>query len=300
MNSEFRGVFPYLITPVRKDGEVDREVYHRLVDHLIDSGVHGLVVLGSTGEFAYLTDVQRSGAVGSVVSSAEGRVPVIAGVYHASTVDAARQAKDYERMGAQGILAIMDSYFPVTQDQICSYFSEIARSVSIPIVIYTNPRFSRIDLSVESYEKLSRIDNIRYLKDASGNTGKLLTIMGRLGDRIKVFSASANIPLCVMMFGGVGWMAGPACIIPKQSVRLYNLCREKKWDEAIDLQRQLWKVNRIFAKYNLAACIKTGLRFQGFEVGDPIPPLSRLGESEEKEIRKVMLEIEKLNERMER
>jgi 4-hydroxy-tetrahydrodipicolinate synthase len=300
MNSEFGGVFPYLITPVRKDGEVDRGVYQRLVDHLIDSGVHGLVVLGSTGEFAYLTDAQRSAAVESVVSSTAGRVPVIAGVCHASIADATRQARSYERIGAQGILAIMDSYFPATQEQMCAYFSAIAHSVSLPIVVYTNSRFSRIDLSVESYEKLARIENIRYLKDASGNTGKLLTIMSRLGDSIKVFSASANIPLCVMMFGGVGWMAGPACIIPKQSVRLYNLCWHKQWDEAIELQRRLWEVNRIFAKYNLAACIKTGLRLQGFDVGDPIPPLPRLGDSEEKEIQKVMLEMEKLNERIEK
>jgi 4-hydroxy-tetrahydrodipicolinate synthase len=103
-----------------------------------------------------------------------------------------------------------------------------------------------------------------------------------------------------MMFGGAGWMAGPACIIPKQSVRLYDLCRDKKWDEAIALQKRLWEVNRIFTKYNLAACIKTGLRVQGFDVGDPIPPLARLNETEESEIRKVMLDIEKLNERIER
>jgi 4-hydroxy-tetrahydrodipicolinate synthase len=300
MNDQFRGVFPYLITPVGKDGIVNRNVFHQLVDHLIDSGVHGLVVLGSTGEFPYLTDAQRSAAVEAVVSAARGRVPTIAGVYHASIADAIRQAKDYERMGIQGILAIMDSYFPVTQEQICSYFSAIARSVSVPIVMYTNPRFSKIDLSVESYEKLAQVENIRYFKDASGNTGKLLTIMSRLGDRIKAFSASANIPLCVMMFGGAGWMAGPACIIPKQSVRLYDLCRDKKWDEAIALQKRLWEVNRIFTKYNLAACIKTGLRVQGFDVGDPIPPLARLNETEESEIRKVMLDIEKLNERIER
>lgn len=295
MRDQFRGVFPYLITPIREDGTVNRDSLYQLVDHLIDSEVHGIVALGSTGEFAYLTDAQRSAMVEAAIAAVAGRVPVIAGVYHASVADAQRQAEDYERMGASGILAIMDSYFPVSQEQICSYFSAVAHSVSIPIVLYTNPRFSKIDLSIESYEKLSHIDNIRYLKDASGNTGKLLTIIGQIGDKLKIFSASANIPLCVMMFGGAGWMAGPACIIPKQSVRLYDLCHNKQWNQAIMLQKQLWNVNRIFAKYNMAACIKAGLTLQGFDVGEPVPPLAKLRDSEKMEVREVLLEMEKID-----
>ena len=83
--------------------------------------------------------------------------------------------------------------------------------------------------------------------------------MNRCGDSIKVFSASAHIPAAVMLIGGVGWMAGPACIIPRQSVELYDLCKAERWEEAMALQRRLWRVNEAFARYNLAACIKAGL-----------------------------------------
>jgi 4-hydroxy-tetrahydrodipicolinate synthase len=79
-----------------------------------------------------------------------------------------------------------------------------------------------------------------------------------------------------MLIGGVGWMAGPACIIPRESVQLYELCRAQRWPEAMDLQRKLWRINEAFARFNLAACIKAGLAIQGYDVGDPVPPQAAL------------------------
>ena len=99
---------------------------------------------------------------------------------------------------------------------------------------------------------------------------------------MKVFSASAHIPAAVMLIGGVGWMAGPACIVPRQSVRLYDLCRAGKWPQAMKLQRELWRINEAFARFNLAACIKAGLQIQGYAVGDPVPPQAALSAEERK------------------
>jgi 4-hydroxy-tetrahydrodipicolinate synthase len=106
-----------------------------------------------------------------------------------------------------------------------------------------------------------------------------------------VFSASAHIPAAVMLIGGVGWMAGPACIIPKQSVELYNLCKRQRFDDAMVLQRKLWRVNEAFARYNLAACIKAGLAIQGYDVGDPVPPQAALSLEERKTVEAVLREL---------
>jgi 4-hydroxy-tetrahydrodipicolinate synthase len=92
-----------------------------------------------------------------------------------------------------------------------------------------------------------------------------------------VFSASAHIPACVMLIGGVGWMAGPACIVPRASVQLYELCGAGRWPEAMALQRRLWRINEVFARFNLAACIKAALQHQGYDVGEPIAPQAALG-----------------------
>ncbi len=291
---DFEGIFPYLVSPVDHEGNVKRDVLENLIDHLVGTGVHGITVLGSTGEFAYLSWEQKKEIVKVAVEASGGRVPVIAGVSHASSLEAAKQAKKFEKIGVDGILAILDTYFPLSEDQIVDYFKTIAESVNLPLVIYNNPRFSRTDLSVNVIEKLAKIPNIEYLKDASGNTGKLLTIMNRLGNRIKIFSASASIPLSVMMFGGVGWMAGPACVIPRQALRLYNLARQRKWDEAIELQKKLWRINEVFQKYGLAPCIKAALEIQGFPVGDPIPPLRPLNEAQREELKDVLTYLEEV------
>ena len=246
-----------------------------LCDDLIKAGVHGLTPLGSTGEFAYLTREQRAAVVQTTIEAAAKRVPVIAGVASTATAEAVAQARHYQSLGADGILAILEAYFPLKDAQVESYFRAIADAVDIPVVLYTNPQFQRSDLSLDTIARLSEHPRIQYIKDASTNTGRLLSIMNR-APRMKVFSASAHIPAAVMLIGGVGWMAGPACIVPRQSVQLYDLCRAEKWPQAMALQRELWRINEAFARFNLAACIKAGLQIQGYAVGDPVPPQAAL------------------------
>ena len=294
IESNFEGVFPYIVSPVDESGEVKVDVLTRLSKDLIEAGVQGLTPLGSTGEFAYLTWPQRRKIVEVVVKASNGRVPVIAGVASTSTLDAVYQAKEYENLGCQGILAILEAYFPISDDGVYDYFKAIAEAVSLPVVLYTNPNFQRSDLSLPVIEKLSHVPNIQYIKDASFNTGRLLSIIGKVQGRMKVFAASAHIPACVMLIGGVGWMAGPACIAPRQSVKLYNLCKEGNWNVAMEYQRHMWAVNQIFAKYNLAACVKGGLELQGYDVGKPIPPQAPLSPEGIADVKKVLAALEKI------
>jgi len=286
--SKFHGVFPYLVSPVKPSGEVDAEVLGRLCEDLVKAGVHGLTPLGSTGEFAYLSREQRRRVVEIVVEAAAGRVPVVAGVASTTTADAVSQAREYEALGCAGILAILEAYFPIADEGVHAYFKSIADAVGLPVVLYTNPSFQRSDLSLPVIERLSRVPNIGYIKDASFNTGRLLSIINRVEGRMQVFAASAHIPVCVMMIGGVGWMAGPACVAPRQSVALYELCMRGDWAAAMQAQRPLWALNQAFAKYNLAACIKGGLVLQGYAVGAPLPPQAALAPEGIEEVRRAL------------
>jgi dihydrodipicolinate synthase/N-acetylneuraminate lyase len=287
----FHGVFPYLVSPVHESGDVNADVLERLCDDLIKAGVHGLTPLGSTGEFAYLSWAQRRRVVEVVVGTARGRVPVVAGVASTTIADAVSQAREFERLGCSGILAILEAYFPVSDEGVFAYFKAIADAVSIPLVLYTNPNFQRSDLSLPVIDRLSRVPNIRYIKDASFNTGRLLSIINRVEGRMQVFAASAHIPVCVMLIGGVGWMAGPACVAPRQSVELYELCRHGDWTTAMERQRRLWNLNQAFAKYNLAACIKGGLQLQGYPVGAPLPPQAALPSEGVEEVKHALVAI---------
>ena len=288
---EFHGVFPYLVSPIDAAGEVKAGVLERLCDDLIAAGVHGLTPLGSTGEFAYLSWPQRRAIVETVVRAARKRIPVVAGVASTTIADAVMQAREFERLGASGILAILEAYFPLNDEGVFAYFAAIAESVSLPVVLYTNPNFQRSDLSLPVIERLSRVANIRYIKDASFNTGRLLSIIEKVEGRMKVFAASAHIPTCVMLIGGVGWMAGPACVAPRQSVRLYETCRRGDWSAAMQQQRPLWALNQAFAKYNLAACIKGGLELQGYDVGAPLPPQAPLPPEGVAEVKRALTAI---------
>ncbi|MFT0545536.1 dihydrodipicolinate synthase family protein [Allopusillimonas ginsengisoli] len=287
----FAGVFPYLASPIKQNEEVDTDVLHRLCVDLIGHGVHGLTPLGSTGEFAYLSPDQKRAIVETTVAASAGRVPVVAGVAATTTADAVRQAKEYERMGCDGILAMLEAYFPIDQEGVFDYFRQIANAVDLPIVIYTNPNFQRSDLTAGVIERLSHIPNILYLKDASTNTGRLLTIMNLVEDRMRIFAASSHVTTAVMLLGGAGWMAGPACIVPRQSVQLYELCRDERWQDAMVLQRELWRVNQVFADYRLAACIKGALKMQGYDMGVPLHPQAPLSDEGARAVREALVSV---------
>jgi dihydrodipicolinate synthase/N-acetylneuraminate lyase len=289
--AQFHGVFPYLVSPVHETGEVNAKVLARLCDDLIEAGVHGLTPLGSTGEFAYLTWPQRRRVVEVVIAAAKGRVPVVAGVASTTIADAVSQSREFENLGCSGILAILEAYFPLSDEGVFAYFKAIAEAVSIPVVLYTNPNFQRSDLSLPVIDRLSRISNIGYIKDASFNTGRLLSIINRVQGRMQVFAASSHIPTCVMLIGGIGWMSGPACVAPRQSVELYELCRRGDWVTAMQRQRPLWNLNLAFAKYNLAACIKGGLQLQGYPVGAPLPPQAALTPEGVEEVKRALASI---------
>jgi 4-hydroxy-tetrahydrodipicolinate synthase len=290
--SPFKGVIPYLPTPIDEGRDIKRSVLAKLCRDLIESGVHGLTPLGSTGEFAYLNQTQRTCAVEVTIQAAAGQVPVIPGVASTAIAEAVSQAKTYAALGANGLLVVLEAYFPLKEAEIERYFLSVADATELPVVIYTNPNFQRNDLSIGVIERLSQHENIVGLKDASTNTGRLLSIINRCSGILDVFAASSHIPACVMMIGGRGWFAGPACVIPKQSVALYELCVSRRWEEAMDLQRRLWKFNEVFAEFNLAACIKAALQQQGYAVGDPISPQTPLSSDDRNKIASVIAQME--------
>jgi len=278
------GIYPYLVSPVRDDGSIDDAVLSRLVDDLVEAGVDGLTPLGSTGEIMYLTPDQRRRIVEVTLEAAAGRVPVVPGVAAFSVSDGIEQARLWEKLGAAGIVAMRQNGFATSEDGACGYFERVARAISIPVVLYTNPALLGTDFTMAGLRRLAETPNIRYIKDATGDTGRILSLLIHVGDRLEVFSASAHIPALVFQLGGVGWMAGPACVIPKAARVLREHVVAGNFAAALDLQRTLWPVNEAFRKYPLAACIKTALTLRGYAVGDPIAPQQPLGPEAEREI----------------
>jgi 4-hydroxy-tetrahydrodipicolinate synthase len=289
---ELSGVFPYVVSPIDSSGTIKTRVLTKLCSDLINAGVHGLTPLGSTGEIAYLSDRQRLIVVEAVVEAASGRVPVVPGVSATAVNDAIDKARQYERAGAAAIVAVLEAYFPLKEGEAERYFLAIADSVTVPVIVYTNPNFQRFTLSIDAIARLSRHANIIGIKEASSDTGRLLTIMNNCGSGLNVFAASSHIGVSVLLLGGKGLFAGPGCVIPRQLIAMYDLCQAGRWAEAANLQKRVWRFNELFAKYNLAACVKAALQFQGYDVGEPIPPQAPVSADARLEIDQVLQELQ--------
>lgn len=289
---KLQGIIPYLVTPYDTSSEqVKLASLEKLSASLIGKGVHGLSPLGSSGEVHYLSQADKISVVQTVVDVANGQVPVVPGITAFALKDTIEQINTLEKIGIDGVVIILNAYFPLSDNQIIKFFKTVARSVSCPIVLYNNPQFTNCDLTTNIIIELAEEPNIQYFKDASGQTGRLLSIMNQVGDQLKIFSASAHIPLHVMQLGGVGWMAGPACAYPEQALKLYDLTMAGQWEAATGLQQTLWRANEAFQRFNLVPCLKALLNMQGYDVGDPIPPLTGLDEREQVELRKMVWDI---------
>ena len=280
---ELHGIIPYLVSPIDKNGNIIADALQRLCTDLIRDGVHGLCVLGSSGEFPYLNFNQKKEIVSVAVDAASGKVPVIAGVSGFSVEQTRTEAKVFAYLGVSAIVIMLEMYFPLSMECIAAYYRSIAESVpDVPCVLYSNQKFMHFEIPAEVFEMISDVSNIVYYKDASGITGKLLNLKNRFNTRYKFFSASAHIPLFVSMLDGVGWMAGPACLAPKTCIKLYELSKRGNIEAALELQKNMWPLNEAFSRFGLARSIKAGLEYLGYNVGNPIPPLSPLSDEDKK------------------
>jgi 4-hydroxy-tetrahydrodipicolinate synthase len=291
--TRLHGIVPYLVSPIDPEtGAVRTDVLTRLVTDLVAAGVHGVSPLGTTGETPYLTAAQRAAIVETTVVAAGGRVPVVPGVVATATADAVEQALRYQEAGAAALVVIRQPGLPTSEAGIEAFYLAVADAVEIPLVLYTNPGATGVDIPFEVIRRLAAHPQINYLKDASGVTGRVLDAIVSVGDDLQVFSASAHIPAVVLRLGGVGWMAGPACAIPRASVALYDLAVAGEWDAAFELQRVLWPINQLFQRYGIAACVKAAVTLRGYDVGPPLAPQTPLSPAATAEIAAALAAID--------
>ncbi|MBE6477474.1 MAG: dihydrodipicolinate synthase family protein [Propionibacteriaceae bacterium] len=289
-DEDFHGIYPYLVSPMDERGRVDELALRRLVRHLLDEGVHGLSPLGSTGEVMYLTPGQQETIVRTTIEEAAGRVPVVAGVAAYASAAAATQAAAMTSWGVDGVIGIQLVYGPPPLDGVVDYFHALATATDLPVVLYTNPRLGA-DIPLTALERIVADDNVRYLKDASGVTGKLLSIQSVLGERLKFFAASAHLPTAVLDLGGVGWMAGPACVVPAAATALWDAHLRGDLARRARLQAEIWPLNALFTRHGLAPLIKLALDEIGYPCGDPVRPQLPAPDEVRPELRKVLAGI---------
>lgn len=276
----FRGTYTVLVTPFTPDGgAIDVAALRRLVDDQIEGGVHGLVPLGSTGEFLSLTQDERDLVIETVIGQARGRVPVLIGTGAEFTPDAVRYAREAEAAGADGVMIIPPYYAVPTEAELVAHYGAIAGKIGIPIMIYNNPAAANVDMLPSTVARLSEIDNVRYIKESTLDVTRVRDIIRLCGDRMTVFAGVLGYES--FFLGAEGWVAVCSNVAPRISADLFEAaCDRNDPAEARAIHQRMVDLLWWVGGPRYVAGTKAALKLIGRGVGPPRAPRLPLPEAD--------------------
>jgi 4-hydroxy-tetrahydrodipicolinate synthase len=244
----FTGCGTAMITPFHADGSLDEPTLRGLIQRQIDRGIHFLVPCGTTGESPTLTPDEHLRVVQITIEESKGKVPVLAGAGGYNTENVIALACELKDLGADGILSVTPYYNKPTQEGLYQHYREIASRVALPIIVYSVPARTGVNVEPATIERLSGISNIVGIKEASGNVGQMGQILQNVPNDFLVLSGDDALTLPLMALGGKGIISVASNEIPGEMARLAGLCLEGEFEAARALHRQwlpLMEVNFI-------------------------------------------------------
>jgi 4-hydroxy-tetrahydrodipicolinate synthase len=263
-----------MVTPFNEEGEVDYEQAKRLALALINSGSEGLVVVGTTGESPTLVRAEELRLFSEVKSAVGKRGTVIAGTGSNNTAEALEVTKEAERIGVDACLLVVPYYNKPTQEGLYQHFKAIAQSTSLPCILYNVPSRTITSLSADTTIKLSQIDNIIGVKEASGNLDQIAKIISNTRDDFLVYSGNDGDTFPIMVLGGYGVISVASHLVGKQLKEMIDCITNGEIDKAASIHRRLLPlINALFILSNPIP-LKYALNYIGFNVGKPRLPLT--------------------------
>src|ERR671924_1423865 len=283
----FSGSIVALVTPFR-EGKVDWQSLEALVEFHIANGTNGIVPCGTTGESATLSHQEHDDVIKAVIRFANKRVPVIAGPGSNSTDEAVRLTRGAEKSGADGALMISPYYNRPTQEGIYQHYKKVASAVGIPIIVYNIPSRTGSKIEPETLARLSEIQNIAGVKEATGSVDQAIDVIRLCGDRLAVYSGEDSLIFSLMALGGKGVISTVANVAPKETAQLTEACLKGDWEHGRELQFKLLPLIRgLFIETNPIPA-KTALSLMGKCSADLRLPLTPMAEGNLKRLRQAM------------
>jgi 4-hydroxy-tetrahydrodipicolinate synthase len=267
----FRGTFTVMITPFDAAGELDLAALAQFVDWQIASSIHGLIPLGSTGEFLSLSNDETTAVIETVVRKAAGRVPVIVGTGAEDTREVVRRSRAAERLGADGVMIIPPFYCTPSEDELYHHYKTASDAIGIPVMIYNNPAVTNVDLTPPIVARLASIEGCQYIKESTLEITRVRDIIRLCGDRLTVFGGVLGFESFVM--GAQGWVAVASNVAPGPMARLFELVADEgRVAEAHALYLHwLPIIEAVFGPLFVGGT-KALLTHMGFGAGLPRPP----------------------------
>lgn len=281
MTTQLKGVLTALSTPFNQDETIDVDTLRRIVDRSIDAGVDGVVAAGSTGEVGALSSEERLLLINTVIEQAAGRVPVIANTGATSTAEAIRLSQAAEKAGADVLMLITPYYEPLSLEETVTYIKDVARSVSIPVMLYNIPAVTGVNLDPATVRSLAEDEeNILYIKDSSANWEQALQLIHHHSDVIGTFIGWDAYLYSALAEGAAGVMAGTANVVPNEIVAVSRRIAEGDLAGALKLWKQLYPVIDALLSVPFIPSVKAGLTLQGLPAGSPRRPTADLNDAD--------------------
>lgn len=250
-NTIFTGMATAIVTPMHTDGSIDYEALGRFVEFQIDSGINGLVVMGTTGENATIEPEDQKKVIAYTVEKVAGRVPVIAGTGTNNTEHVLHNTRNACQVGADAILVVTPYYNKATQNGLVAHFTAVADESTLPVILYNVPGRTGCNLLPKTVAKLSEHPNIAAIKEATGSLAQMIEIMHLCGDKIDVYSGEDGLTVPMMAMGAKGTISVLSNVAPRQSVAMTDACLRGDYAAAAKMQCDLLPlINALFSEVN--------------------------------------------------
>ncbi|WP_299788710.1 4-hydroxy-tetrahydrodipicolinate synthase [uncultured Shewanella sp.] len=263
MKVNWQGVFPAISTQFNDDGSINFESNARMLEDLINDGIDGIIALGTIGENASLTSEEKREFIKHTVETVNGRILVLSGCTENTAEQASQYAQDVEKLGVDGLMLLPAMVYRGTDREVVAHYQYVARSTTLPIMIYNNPVGYGVDINLEMTAILAQEQNIVAIKESTTDTRRLTELQSRFGDRFNILCGVDDIALESIFLGATGWISGLTNVFPRESVTLFKLARAGRIEEAREIYRWFMPLLRLDTIPTLVQCIKFAEQIAG-------------------------------------
>ena len=285
----FKGAGVAIVTPMKADGEVNYDVLGEMLEAQIQGGTDAIIICGTTGESATLTEEEHSAVIRYAIKKVNKRIPVIAGTGSNCTATAIKLSKEAEKDGADGLLLVTPYYNKATQNGLIAHYTAVANAVNISIILYNVPSRTGCNLLPETIAKLVKnVKNIVGVKEASGNISQIAKVKLLCGDDVDLYSGNDDQVVPILSLGGIGVISVLSNVAPKETHDMVMDYQNGDLEKAREMQlKALPLIDALFSEVNPIP-VKKAMSFMGWEAGPLRAPLSEMEDAHAEVLRQAM------------
>jgi len=288
MSITWKGVFPALTTKFTTADELDLELFNKNLQAQLNAGVDGIILGGTLGESSVLSTSEKEALVKYAVEKVAGKVPVVLNIAEGSTKEALIQASCAKAWGAKGLMMLPPMRYKSDHRETVTYFTTVANSTDLPIMIYNNPVDYKIEVTLDMFEELVTCKNIQAVKESTRDVTNVTRMINRFGDRIKILCGVDTLAMEELCLGADGWVAGLVCAFPAETVAIYRLVKAGKIAEAAKIYRWFMPLLELDIHPKLVQYIKLAEKQAGLGSEEVRPPRLTLAGDERQRILKII------------